>query len=93
MALNDAELRFSELQSRFIAGLPARWSGIVQAANGSTAQRAGLHRLAGAAGSFGYTSLGQAAGVAERCDDADMNAALLTLKQLLWQTTQTEPAS
>lgn len=93
MALDDADLRFSALQRGFVAGLPARWSVIVQSANGSTAQRAELHRLAGAAGSFGYTSLGQAAGVAERCDDADMNAALLTLKQLLWQTTQAEPAS
>ena len=55
---------FDQLRRRFLAGLPARWEEI-DAAEGPV-RRAALHRLAGAAGSYGFADLGQAAREAER---------------------------
>ncbi len=78
--------RFAALQRHFIQGLPARWSAIALAPGGSDAQRAQLHRLAGAAGSFGYVALGEAARVAECCSDAGIHAALSKLHRLLLAT-------
>lgn len=75
--------RVAALQRRFLEGLPARWSAISLASRGSEAQRADLHRLAGAAGSFGAAALGDAARAAECCIDADMALALLKLQSLL----------
>ncbi len=71
----DFSARLAALQRHFVGGLPARWAAIQQAAPGA-AQQAELHRLAGAAGSFGFADLGEAARVAERCSEVDMPAAL-----------------
>ena len=84
--------RFAALKRRFVAGLPARWSAIALASGGSDVQRAELHRLAGAAGSFGYTALGDAARVAERSSTADSGSDLSTLHALLLETIRIEPA-
>jgi HPt (histidine-containing phosphotransfer) domain-containing protein len=56
---------FEALRQKFITGLPARWQEIEQAPD-PAARAAALHRLAGAAGSYGYEELGQAARAAER---------------------------
>jgi HPt (histidine-containing phosphotransfer) domain-containing protein len=87
MAINASVLlRLTELQRHFLDGLPARWTAIALTARGSDAQRATLHRLAGAAGSFGYAALGEAARSAEGCSDADMDVALSKLQQVLLKT-------
>ena len=78
-----AEAAFEALRLRFVAGLPARWDEIEHAASAS-ARQAALHRLAGAAGSFGLAPLGAAARRAERLlaagDAAGLAAALDALK-------------
>ena len=55
---------FARLRASFIAGLPARWQEI-DAAPDATLRRDALHRLAGAAGSYGLVTLGEAAHRAE----------------------------
>ena len=52
------------LQQRFIGGLAGRWQAIAQTASPADCRQA-LHRLAGAAGSYGFAALGQAARQAE----------------------------
>lgn len=75
-----ARAAFEALRLRFQAGLPARWVEIDQAPD--AAQRAAaLHRLAGAAGSYGLTALsGQARQLERRCqqqaDGGPADAAL-----------------
>ena len=85
--------RFAALQRHFVEGLPARWTAIAFAARGSETQRAELHRLAGAAGSFGYVALGEAARVAECCRDAGINAALSKLQALLQEAIKGNPVN
>lgn len=61
---------FARLRGQFLAGLPKRWWEIETAAT-PMVQRAALHRLAGASGSFGLPALGTAARRAEAlCLDA-----------------------
>lgn len=79
----DVPSRFAALQQRFVEGLPARWAAIALTARGGKLQRAELHRLAGAGGSFGYGALGEAARAAECCSDADMEMALSKLQALV----------
>jgi HPt (histidine-containing phosphotransfer) domain-containing protein len=55
---------YEALRRKFLAGLPARWQEIEQAPD-AAARAAALHRLAGAAGSYGCDELGQAARAAE----------------------------
>ena len=55
---------FAELRGRFVAGLPQRWQEI-EAAGSRAALEAALHRLVGAAASFGLVPLGEAARRAE----------------------------
>ena len=78
-----AEAAFELLRRRFIAGLPARWEEIEHAAS-VPGRQAALHRLAGAAGSFGLAPIGEAARRAERLlaagDAAGLAAALDALK-------------
>ena len=73
---------FQALRTRFLAGLPARWQEIEAAAPGAV-RRDALHRLAGAAGSYGFEALGQAARQAERlcAAGADESAALAALQE------------
>jgi HPt (histidine-containing phosphotransfer) domain-containing protein len=47
---------FMQLRRQFSAGLAQRWAEI-ESASGSAAQAAALHRLAGAAGSYGFRQL------------------------------------
>jgi HPt (histidine-containing phosphotransfer) domain-containing protein len=80
------EAAFAALRRRFVAGLPARWLEIERAPS-VAARQAALHRLAGAAGSYGYAALGAAARRAEVLlaagDEAALAAALRDLKAAL----------
>lgn len=58
------EQAFLRLQRRFVDGLPDRWAAI-EAAQDDAQRQALLHRLKGAAGSFGFHTLSQAARRAE----------------------------
>ena len=71
---DDAISTFDQLRTRFLTGLQARWQEI-DAAEGPV-RRAALHRLAGAAGSYGFADLGQAAREAERVAATGDGAAL-----------------
>jgi HPt (histidine-containing phosphotransfer) domain-containing protein len=77
---------FQRLRGQFIAGLPQRWRDICQAPDAAR-QREALHRLAGAAGSYGLVALGEAARQAEAQsptgDAAALQAALQRLEQQL----------
>lgn len=75
---------FARLRSQFVAGLPQRWHEIDTAADAVT-QRAALHRLAGAAGSYGLLDLGRAARQAEALTEAPGEAALHDALQALRQ--------
>lgn len=55
---------FALLRERFVAGLPQRWQDIEAAGNGPALASA-LHRLVGAAASYGLQPLGEAARRAE----------------------------
>jgi HPt (histidine-containing phosphotransfer) domain-containing protein len=74
---------FDRLRARFMAGLPARWSEIDAAASARALHDA-LHRLAGAAGSYGCAPVGAAARRAESLalegDRPDLIAALEELR-------------
>jgi HPt (histidine-containing phosphotransfer) domain-containing protein len=73
------EQAFLRLQLRFVDGLPDRWAAI-EAAQDNAQRHALLHRLKGAAGSFGFHVLGHAAQRAEeaasRADAWALGAAL-----------------
>ncbi len=58
------QARFAALQRHFVAGLPARWLELEAATTAATRQ-AVLHRLCGAAGSFGLERLSASARAAE----------------------------
>lgn len=60
----DLQAAFARLRERFIAGLPQRWQAI-EAAGSGPALAAALHRLVGAAASYGLGALGDAAREAE----------------------------
>ena len=55
---------FARLRERFVAGLPQRWQDI-EAAGSGPALASALHRLVGAAASYGLLPLGEAARRAE----------------------------
>jgi len=71
----DIRQRFAAMQRQFAAGLPARWQAIEHAPDAAT-RHSGLHRLAGSAGSFGFTVLGRLAHQAELLLPGDDAAAL-----------------
>lgn len=71
----SARAGFEALRRNFVTGLPARWREIEHAPE-LTARAAALHRLAGAAGSYGYEELGQAARAAEGLCSGACGAAL-----------------
>lgn len=82
---------FLKLREGFLAGLPQRWAAIQSAPSDAALQQA-LHRLAGAAGSYGCSALGEAARGAERAlaqtpgqGSAAFNAALRRLEQQVKQ--------
>jgi hypothetical protein len=69
---------FARLRSQFLAGLPQRWAEIVSAPAGPS-RAAGLHRLTGAAGSYGLAALAGAARQAEVAGGTD--EALLAVRR------------
>jgi HPt (histidine-containing phosphotransfer) domain-containing protein len=71
----DARAGFEALRQRFVAGLPERWREI-ETAPDDRARIAALHRLAGAAGSYGFDELGRAARAAEHLAAAGNAPAL-----------------
>ena len=89
---------FLKLREGFLAGLPQRWAAIQSAPSGAALQQA-LHRLAGAAGSYGCHALGEAARAAEQAltqtprpdsgaFDVTFSAALQRLEQEMQQARQ-----
>lgn len=56
----DFEAQYARIRQQFVNGLPRRLQEIAQASEQQELE-AVLHRLAGAAGSFGYETLGQLA--------------------------------
>jgi hypothetical protein len=69
---------FARLRSQFLAGLPQRWAEIVSAPRGPM-RVAALHRLTGAAGSYGLMALSDAARLAEMAQGTD--PALLAVRR------------
>ena len=61
----EVQAAFDQLRERFVAGLPQRWQAI-EAAGSGPALEAALHRLVGAAASYGLGPLGEAARRAEQ---------------------------
>nr|WP_276595276.1 Hpt domain-containing protein [Roseateles albus] len=82
-----ATAAFDLLRERFVAGLPQRWAEITASIGDPSAQLTALHRLAGAAGSYGLAELGQVARRAELSLEqglaADLSEALAELAQLI----------
>lgn len=68
----------ARLRSQFVAGLAQRWAEIESAPPGPL-RNAVLHRLIGAAGSYGLTALADAARQAEAVDGA--GEALLAVRR------------
>lgn len=56
--------QFEQLRRHFVAGLAARWAEL-RATDDASRQAQLLHRLAGAAGSYGFAALGRCASDAE----------------------------
>lgn len=75
-------LAYARMRERFVGGLTARWADIV-AADTDAQRQFLLHRMSGAAGSFGCHELGLAAGRAEAAAEAgDRSALALALDAL-----------
>lgn len=76
--------RFDEIRQRFLAGLARRLDEIETARSKEVLDMA-LHRLAGAAGGYGYTNLGQMARhaslVVQSGEDSMLAASLKQLRQ------------
>ncbi len=77
------------LRQRFVSGLALRWQAIARPASPDDCRQA-LHRLAGAAGSYGFDALGLAAQQAEHSCDGSASglpdaAALAALRSCLVQ--------
>jgi HPt (histidine-containing phosphotransfer) domain-containing protein len=78
---------FDTLRQRFRDGLLARWHGLC---NAQPHERAGhLHRLAGAAGSFGFEPLSLAARAAEQALDQGADVDDLPRWKQAWQGVDT----
>lgn len=74
--------QFKALQQRFVAGLPARWLEIADAAS-PQARQAALHRLAGSAGGYGFERMRECAREAELLSVVDAGAPLAQVLALL----------
>jgi HPt (histidine-containing phosphotransfer) domain-containing protein len=79
--------QFLKIQQTFVAGLPQRLCDIQQAAD-AQARHVALHRLAGAAGGYGFAELSVLAREAMELESADpalLQAALQRLAQAVAQ--------
>lgn len=87
----ETRAAFEALQARFRAGLAGRW-GEIEGAASADDRVAALHRLAGAAGGYGFGEIGEAARAAERLaangPGAELDAALETLRRLVFAAEQ-----
>ena len=90
-----AAANFAQLRQRFVAGLAQRWLEIAAARTDSAQQHIALHRLAGAAGSYGLHALGAAARRAElsleQGQDRELKQALAELEALISSASVTNP--
>lgn len=86
----EAAAAFAALRARFLAGLPARWAEIRTAASEAECLSA-LHRLAGAAASYGFARLGALARQAEQAPAAEREAMLRELEALVHTPDDTVP--
>lgn len=80
----DIAQAFMKLRERFVLGLPARWEAILASQGDTLVQE--LHRMAGAAGSFGFEAIGLAARRAEeqaRVAPQDAPQAMEALRSLV----------
>jgi HPt (histidine-containing phosphotransfer) domain-containing protein len=78
----EASAALEKLRERFVAGLPQRWHEIAHGTELSRRRQA-LHRLAGAAGSYGFDAVSTAARTAEQAlAGGDAAAFDLALAQL-----------
>jgi HPt (histidine-containing phosphotransfer) domain-containing protein len=82
----EARAAYEALRAKFRSGLAARWREIEEAAD--AAQRSSsLHRLAGAAGGYGFDEIGEAARSAELLAAAgpgpELDQALAALRRLV----------
>lgn len=79
----EAGAAYEALRRRFVGGLPQRRADIFEAGDAHS-QHEALHRLAGAAGSYGFAALSHLARRAEAATAADdARLALTTLKAAL----------
>jgi HPt (histidine-containing phosphotransfer) domain-containing protein len=85
-----AAAAFAALRARFLSGLPARWTEISTAPN-EAACSAALHRLAGAAASFGFAGLGALARQAEQAPAAQREPLLRELERQVRTALDTVP--
>lgn len=77
---SDFEAQYAQIRQQFVNGLPRRLQEMAQA-SGPKELLAVLHRLAGAAGSFGFEALGQLAReamAATQAQDAALKALCLS---------------
>ena len=84
-----AAARLAAIQRQFVDGLPRRLQEI-DAATDAQARHAALHRLAGAAGAFGYPELGDLARRAMGADPA-ADVALQALRAEIIQMSGAPP--
>lgn len=85
---------FGALRERFASGLIDRWREIEGLHGETPAQSQALHRLAGAAGSFGFEDLGRAARAAEvACGSVPAEAWWLAYRALHAQVLAAVPVS
>jgi HPt (histidine-containing phosphotransfer) domain-containing protein len=84
----QAQAAFEALRHRFLVGLPERWREIEDAPDDG-ARRAALHRLSGAAGSFGCPALGSLARDAEQAPPGRMDELLQALEVQVRATADT----
>jgi hypothetical protein len=87
----DTRAAYEALRVKFRSGLAARWRDIED--SGSAAERsAALHRLAGAAGGYGFEEIGKAARAAESHAAAgagpELDRALAALRRALREAEQ-----
>lgn len=84
----DLAAQYAAIRARFVDGLAARGAEIAQAraAGDTAALHAALHRLAGAAGAYGFEALGQCARQAMLACDGQtppLDASLAAMTQAI----------
>ena len=86
------QAQFLKIRQTFVAGLAQRLRNIAQAPN-AQARYEELHRLAGAAGGYGFADLGMLARTAMQCAQDGPDAALQAALQQLADAVQAAQAA